>query len=635
MDKYLKFGIIGLFFIFSCLFVSGITFQNEHIISGILLQNSWNNLTGINLLLINANNSLTASIGNVNSSLVSGYVPYTGAISNVDLGLNDLTAHNLYASYLGSSVVGSLDIIANPWVLSGVGLRIIGNTTITGNLTLNQNLTISTLSNCAKLNTTDAGVLTCAVDMDSGGGGGATGIYWTNVNDSLIPDTNVTYNISSYNSWIRILWSNESYFNEIYRKGVALWTNITGINLYAVNSNISLSANLTSANKYSVDSNISLSAFINNVNKTQVWNRTGTNIFPISLKDNIGIGTNNPTYQFEIKNTTTTGQDVNLSSVLYINASSGRVGIGNSNPGVSLDILTNTIGVRINTNSIGMIINNTSSQSGAYFSLYGKNNALPINLVAIGADVAGRGGHFEIQDGTNVYVTIENMTGNVGIGTASPLAKLHVSGTAFLNGPKGIVDTSINAEPTFTSTGVILKALTSTPYIVAKTGTADTTSGFVVYNSNNNFIISARSDGTLTIGALTPTAGIELDVEGQAECDGAGCWTVESDVKLKENIVNLSKYSLNDVLKMQPREYDYKIKANESLSGTHSFGFVAQELKQIVPEIVYGEEGSMSIGYGGLTPILVKAIQEQQLEIELLKAELCLKDKSYSWCEGK
>ena len=39
-----------------------------------------------------------------------------------------------------------------------------------------------------------------------------------------------------------------------------------------------------------------------------------------------------------------------------------------------------------------------------------------------------------------------------------------------------------------------------------------------------------------------------------------------------------------------------------------------------------------NIGYGGLTPILVKAIQEIYAENLKLKVELYSKDKTYSWC---
>ncbi|MEQ9186791.1 MAG: hypothetical protein RLP15_03590, partial [Cryomorphaceae bacterium] len=57
------------------------------------------------------------------------------------------------------------------------------------------------------------------------------------------------------------------------------------------------------------------------------------------------------------------------------------------------------------------------------------------------------------------------------------------------------------------------------------------------------------------------------------------------------------------------------------------FGFVAQELQMILPQVVSGdstqniEEGPMMVDYSKLTPILTKAIQEQQSQIETLKEE--------------
>ena len=50
-------------------------------------------------------------------------------------------------------------------------------------------------------------------------------------------------------------------------------------------------------------------------------------------------------------------------------------------------------------------------------------------------------------------------------------------------------------------------------------------------------------------------------------------------------------------------------------------GFIAQEIETIVPEVVSGQEGRKGISYGQITPILTKAIQEQQKQIKELKSE--------------
>lgn len=90
------------------------------------------NSTGIDSFAPNFSNFSIAYYYALNSSNKTNlsYIPYIGAIGNVDLGVYDLTAHNIYASYLGGTV-GSLDMSVNPWVL-------------TTNLSVNGNITPST-----------------------------------------------------------------------------------------------------------------------------------------------------------------------------------------------------------------------------------------------------------------------------------------------------------------------------------------------------------------------------------------------------------------------------------------------------------------------------------------------------------
>ena len=52
-----------------------------------------------------------------------------------------------------------------------------------------------------------------------------------------------------------------------------------------------------------------------------------------------------------------------------------------------------------------------------------------------------------------------------------------------------------------------------------------------------------------------------------------------------------------------------------------SIGFIAQEMEAIIPEVVSGDDGEKGIAYGLLTSVIVKAMQEQQQEIEQLRTE--------------
>lgn len=91
-----------------------------------------------------------------------------------------------------------------------------------------------------------------------------------------------------------------------------------------------------------------------------------------------------------------------------------------------------------------------------------------------------------------------------------------------------------------------------------------------------------------------------------------------SDIRLKENI-NSYDYGLSDVLKMKSITFNWK---NKNIDTILHYGFSAQELRKIFPKgIVLGDEskGNLGVMYGELIPVLTKAIQEQQVQIEDLK----------------
>ena len=104
-----------------------------------------------------------------------------------------------------------------------------------------------------------------------------------------------------------------------------------------------------------------------------------------------------------------------------------------------------------------------------------------------------------------------------------------------------------------------------------------------------------------------------------------GVYTPASDERLKKNIV--PAYSVLDkVLQLQPKTYQYKSdETNRSV-----FGLIAQELEKDFPEFVYinntkGKsdiEDIHTIDYAGLSVVAIKAIQEQQSQIETLKQEI-------------
>jgi len=110
---------------------------------------------------------------------------------------------------------------------------------------------------------------------------------------------------------------------------------------------------------------------------------------------------------------------------------------------------------------------------------------------------------------------------------------------------------------------------------------------------------------------------------GQINANGAAqaAFGSFSDSRLKENIVDLPN-QLDNIKSLRPVEFDYI----ESEGGGHQIGFIAQEVEEIYPDLV-GERGDgmkTLTGIGKMEARLIKAIQEQQVLIEQLQAEVAL-----------
>ena len=97
-------------------------------------------------------------------------------------------------------------------------------------------------------------------------------------------------------------------------------------------------------------------------------------------------------------------------------------------------------------------------------------------------------------------------------------------------------------------------------------------------------------------------------------------YNTSSDRRLKDNIVN-THFGINDLMKIQVRDYFYKADSSK----TPVTGFIAQELYEIFPNAVSkpaNEEEMWSVDYGKVTPLLVKAIQDQQDTIEAQQKQI-------------
>ena len=127
-------------------------------------------------------------------------------------------------------------------------------------------------------------------------------------------------------------------------------------------------------------------------------------------------------------------------------------------------------------------------------------------------------------------------------------------------------------------------------------------------------------------GAVAAANTIRLGNTAVTSIGGQVAWSTLSDSRIKKNIVN-STYGLATVLKLRPVEY------NLTSNDLKQVGFIAQEVQKLVPEVVTGKEGDLSKGeilgitYSNLVPVLTKAIQEQQKQIEDQNAKIAAQQK--------
>ena len=132
---------------------------------------------------------------------------------------------------------------------------------------------------------------------------------------------------------------------------------------------------------------------------------------------------------------------------------------------------------------------------------------------------------------------------------------------------------------------------------------------FVIGNGDINTTAYARGDN--------PSNAFEVKYDGSATL--AGDLTVNSDARLKSNIISLGS-TLSKLMQIDGKSYTMKSNEKEN-----KIGLLAQEILEVFPELVKegdDKNGTLSVNYQGLVPVLINAIKEQQTQIDELKSLL-------------
>jgi hypothetical protein len=353
-----------------------------------------------------------------------------------------------------------------------------------------------------------------------------------------------------------------------------------------------------------------------------------------------------------------------------------NVGIGTSSPSTKLQITVAPTssadnGMRV-TDGTRIIQTNITGSAYSYIGIGANETMLystgnPLNIVSDGQPI-------KFIAGTAERMRIDS-SGNVGIGTNSPVGRLDVvsaaqdqlsvrsnsttvgasilvssgngttsnnysyvqyqnSQTSAYNWKVGtfgsnsfsFYDATVGTERArIDSSGNLLVGTTSGSdrLIVKSAGTSSAAAAITVQNSAGTELLRIRNDGVFYTGGATfspynNTTGSAANMVVGASGD---LFRSTSSIKYKKNIVNAT-HGLAELLALRAVTYEGKSEADD---GKTFGGLIAEEVHEagLTEFVQYAKDGSPdALAYGNMVSLCIKAIQEQQALIESLTTRL-------------
>ena len=269
----------------------------------------------------------------------------------------------------------------------------------------------------------------------------------------------------------------------------------------------------------------------------------------------------------------------------------------------------------------------------------------------------------------NECLVLGDKSVNVGIGIEKPTAKLHVN-------PDGAGGIYIGGNETSGGyTGLALG-------VTNKSGGGASIQATQASGNNYGNLLLNPSAGNVGIGFSNPTSvksplHINItDDNGIALTRGSGTWNIYtgaggsshslffgfngvsksyideidgsfgtvSDRRFKKDVTPLTTV-LDKVMALTPKNYKYISNENTENADKITTGFIAQEVMPLFPNLVsdFTKDGKDStdktvyhgINYAGFSVIAIKAIQEQQGQIETLKTTVAKLEKAIELLQKK
>ena len=406
-------------------------------------------------------------------------------------------------------------------------------------------------------------------------------------------------------------------------------------------------------------------ASIGNIgNSLSFFPDNATETMRIDSSGNVGIGTTSPSYFLHVASPNAS-DDVCFIHHDNPSQSSGtllkvKTDAGDSDGYTLLDVATNTGSalfvrgdrkVGIGTSSPSHSLHVVSSGNGEIKAERSSGAAILIQAQSANGKIGTSSNH-NLGFNTNgtTRLTIDT-SGRLGIGTSSPDDELDVEGAdpairltdtsasgyarLFANNGSLLLQSdegnSVNNSIIgFDVDGTERMRINSSGSVFLGTTTEGTTHAYFSSASDDRMVLHLGNSSTSGTGVAVfqnPNGTV-----GSIRTSGSSTsFNTSSDYRLKEN-VDYHFNALDRVAQLKPARFNFIADADTTVDG-----FLAHEVQDIVPEAISGEKDGVDdegnpeyqgIDQSKLVPLLTKAIQEQQEQIESLKSEIAnLKEK--------
>ena len=373
---------------------------------------------------------------------------------------------------------------------------------------------------------------------------------------------------------------------------------------------------VVSATGYYLNGNPLVSAAV------ETWVLLGSDVH--RLTGNVGIGTTIPTEKLDVIG------NIKASGTITASRFISTVSSGTAPFQVTSDtVVANLNAARLNgkTAPSGNIVGDTDTQT-----LTNKTLTFPA-FNGSGVSFTGSTSGFTtvrasaVASGTAVIPAISGIatfitTGDTGTVTSNMIADLNITNSdistsaAIAYSKLSLTNSIVNADIATGAAIAVSKLASSTISGVSLGSNLNnlTAGSYITYSTgstyNGSAAITVAVDGTSSNTANKVVARDSLGNFSGATITATD-FNSTSDFNLKENIKTVEN-SLNTIEQLRGVSFDWKE------TGKGSYGVIAQELEEILPDLVKTGEVK-SVNYNGLIGVLIEAVKELKKEIEELK----------------